>query len=542
MSQQVFSGKMAVKGIRWSLGAVLAKQGFQVLCAVVLARILGPETYGVIGAATVYIMFMTMVLDQGLSAALIQRKTVPRRTAGSAAGLNLLMAALLACLTVLGAPNVAAFFHFPGVESVLLLLAAALPLKALAIVPRSMLARRLLFRGIGATDITAAAVGAAAGITAALLGAGYFAVVYQVLATDFLTAVALLATYRGPLPNFHLSEVRPLLAFSASVFATDWLAYFSRNTDNILVGRMLGVTALSFYGMAYRIMVIPVQLIGQTVNRIMFPVFSRSAGDRDAVAGHLYKTTRLLAMLVIPMMALVACASHDLVLLVLGEAWLPAAPLMSVLAIGGARETVFYITPPLMKGLGHAGLNLRYEVLAFVVQVSGIVVGLQFGLPGVALGVAGAGFLLVPVLLVLQRRLCGVRIRTQLGNIWPPLHASLWASGSYLALLATPAGPSAGLPRLLLGAILYSLVLAAVLVVFHRPRLSGFLATAAILVSRDRDTNQDAPPLLPRGKGQHTASAGSLSSVPSSATTTSSAPIPGSDDAEGEIEAERHLP
>lgn len=510
MNQQAFAGKTAAKGVRWTLGAVLAKQGFQVLCAVVLARILGPAAYGVIGAATVYIMFMTLLLDQGLSAALIQRESVSARTAGAAAGLNLLMALVLSGLTVLAAPAVAAFFRFPGVEQVLLLLAIVLPLKALAIVPRSMLARRLLFRGIGAADIAAAALGAAAGITAALLGAGYFSIVYQVLATDLLTALVLLAASRGPVPNLHLAEVRPLLAFSASVFATDWLAYFSRNTDNILVGRVLGMSALSFYGMAYRIMVIPVQLIGQTVNRVMFPVFSRSAGNREAVAGHLYSTTRLLAMLVIPMMALIACAAHDLVLLVLGDAWLPAAPLMAVLAIGGARETIFYITPPLMKGLGRAGLNLRYEVLAFVVQVGGIIVGLQFGLLGLAVGVTSAGFLLVPVLLVLQRRLCGVRIRTQLGNIWPPLHASLWASGAYLALLVVPTAPAEGLPRLALGSTLYVLVLAAMLVLFHRRRLVGFLALAATLVGRNpggakQAASQGTRPAPRPGGGRHVA-------------------------------------
>ncbi|GER22673.1 lipopolysaccharide biosynthesis protein [Zafaria cholistanensis] len=484
MSAPTFAGRTAARGIRWSLGAVVAKQGFQVLCAVVLARILGPSSYGVISAATVYIMFMSLLLDQGLSAALIQRESVARRTAGAAAGLNLLMAVALAGLTVAAAPHLAAFFRAAALEPVLLLLAAALPLKALSIVPRAMLSRELHFRGIGAADIAAAAAGAAAGISAALLGAGYFAIVPQILAADLLTAAILLGAARGPVPNLRLSEVRPLLAFSASVFATNWLAYFSRNMDNILVGRVLGVAALSFYSMAYRIMVIPVQLIGQTVNRVMFPAISRSAGDRSVVAGHLATTTRLLAMAVIPMMALVACTAHDLVLLVLGEAWLPAAPLMAVLAIGGARETVFYITPPLMKGLGRAGLNLRYELLAFALQVGGIVAGLQFGLLGVAVGLVAAGFLLTPVLLGIQKRLCGISVRTQLGNIWPPLHASLWAGGAYLGLLAVPAAPPAGAARLALGGAVFLLVLAAVLFLAHRRRLIEFLSLAQPLGSR----------------------------------------------------------
>jgi len=147
-----------------------------------------------------------------------------------------------------------------------------------------------------------------------------------------------------------------------------------------------------------------------------------------------------------------------------------------VLAIGGARETVFYITPPLMKGMGRAGLNLRYELCAFAVQVGGIVIGLQFGLLGVAVGLVGAGFLLVPVLLAIQKRLCGIGIRTQLGNIWPPLHASLWAAAAYLGLAALPAAPPAGPPRLALGCGAFLVVLAAVLLLAHRRRLLDALS------------------------------------------------------------------
>lgn len=518
MNKEVFTGKTAAIGVRWSLGAVMAKQGFQLLCAITLARILGPEAYGVISAATVYIMLMTMVLDQGLSAALIQREDINRRLAGACAGLNLIMALFLAGLTVLMAGPIADFFRFAGVEQVLLLLAAALPLKALAIVPRSLLSRGLLFRSIGAADIAAAAFGAAAGITAALFGAGYFAIVFQVYATDLLTALALLAAARGPLPNLRLGQVRPLLAFSANVFAINWLAYFSRNTDNILIGRVLGMSALSFYGMAYRIMVIPVQLIGQTVNRVMFPVISRSAKDPEAVAGHLYTTMSLLSMLVFPLMALVASASHDLVLVALGDAWLPAAPLIAVLAIGGARETVFYITPPLMKGLGHAGLNLRYELVAFTVQVGGIVVGLQFGLFGVAIGVASAGFLLVPVLFVIQKRLCGIRIRTQMGNLWPPLHASLWASAAYLSLFSVPEFLPAGLPRLLAGAAVFGLVLGSVLVLFHRRRLLMFLSTVASMAGRSRHGTDSSSSIRTSKSGRHASSRSGEMDAPTTST------------------------
>lgn len=485
-----FSGRTAVSGVRWSLSAVLARQGFQMLCAVILARLLGPESYGIISAATIYTTFAALFLDQGLSSALIQRPEVSRRAAGATATVNLLFALLIGGATVLLAPWAGDFFHAPGVTALLLPLAVSIPLKGLAITPRAMLSRELLLRPVARADIIAAAAGATAGITAALLGAGYFALAYQVVTTDFVTAGLLLAASRGPWPNIHLREVRPLLAFSMSVFFTDFLAYFSRNVDNILVGRFLGVVPLSLYSMAYRIMVVPVQLVGQTVNRIMFPAFSRAAGDPAVVAGHLARAMQILAMSVVPLMAFVACAAAALVHLVLGDAWLPAAPLVSVLAIGGARETIFYITPSLMKGLGKGKLIIRYEVTAALVQVGGIVIGLQFGLFWVAFGLVAAGFLLTPVLLLLQSRLSGFTVRRQLGVVWPAVHAALWASAAYLALglLQLPA------PAMLaLGLVAFALVHAGVLFLFHRRQLSLFFSQARTLFARQDTSGSPSP-------------------------------------------------
>ena len=482
------------RGVRWSFGAVLARQGFQIVCAVVLARILGPQSYGVIAAATVYISLVALLLDQGLSAALIQRADVTRRMAGATATLNLLVAGLLAAATWFAAPWVSDFFRVEELEPILQVLAFAIPLKALTIAPRSMLSRKMLLHKVGAADIAAAAAGSAAGIGAALAGAGPWSMVYQVVATDLVCSAMLLAASRGPLPNFGFRAVVPLFKFSLSVFATDCLAYFSRNLDNILVGRVLGVSALSLYGMAYRILVVPVQLIGQTVNRVMFPAFARSADRRDLVAANLVAATRILAVASIPLMTFVACAAPELVNLVLGPEWMPAAALVSVLAIGGARETVFYVTPALMKGLGQSSLIIRYEILAAMVQVSGIVIGLQFGVFGVAAGYAVAGFVLTPVLLRIQTRLTGVTVKSQLFSILPAVHSALWGAAGYgLWSLADVHS----LWHLFGGLAIFIILALAALWLFHRRMLSGYVEQALALFGRTRSRQRDQRPRSP---------------------------------------------
>jgi O-antigen/teichoic acid export membrane protein len=471
-------------GVRWSGIAVIARQLVQVLSAVLIARIIGPSSYGIISAAMIYVTLTSLILDQGLSAALIQRPALSAKAPGAVATVNIGLAVIIAGATWFTAPLLADFFSTPELVPVFQVLALLLPLKALAIVPRAMLSRGQLFKGIALADVAGGIAGAATGVTAAMLGADFFSLIYQVGVTDAIVAVMMLVFARGPVPNFAFAQVKSLMSFSVKVFLTNCVAYFSRNVDGILVGRVLGVTSLALYGMAYRVLSLPVQFVGQTVNRVLFPVFSRNTHNRAKVASQLTGATETLAFAVVPVMVFIACAAPELVRLVLGPEWLPAAALITVFALGGARETIFYITPALMKAFGRTTLLLNYEFLATGLQVAGIIVGLQFGVFGVAVGYTAVGFLLVPVLLGIQRNISGVRVRSQLAAMLPAVHASVWGAAAYLAvgLLDLPF-----VAHLVLGAAAYVALALAVLLVFHRAITIRFIGRAGeILGSRRR--------------------------------------------------------
>lgn len=456
---------------------MVGRQFPQLVAALVLARVLGPETYGVISAATVYVTFTTLLLDQGLAAALVQLPATTKRLAGAVAGVNLIAAVVLGGLTIVASPQVATFFNAPALAPLLAVLGAGLLLKGLAITPRAMLQRELRFRSIGQADIAGGTIGAVAGIAAALAGAGVWSMAWMVLATDTVVAARLLIASRGSAtPNLHLGELKEILPFSLRVFGSNALAFLSRNTDNILIGRFLGVGALSLYSMSYRVLVVPVQMIGQTVNRVVFPIFSRLQDHLELVAKGLLRAMDVLALAAIPPMALVSVAAPELVGLVLGPEWAAAAPILTVLAIAGAKETVFYVTGPLMRALGAGKLIFRYEVLATVVQVGGILAGLNWGVLGVAWGWTIAGFVLLPIQLLIQRRMCGVRLGEQLGRILPHVHASAWGAAAYFGVRLAGGGQ---LLTLLGGTAAYAIVVFVVLRLVHRRALARSLAAAA---------------------------------------------------------------
>ena len=183
-------------------------------------------------------------------------------------------------------------------------------------------------------------------------------------------------------------------------------------------------------------------------------------------------------------MVLVSVAAPELVHVVLGPEWRATVPVLTVLALAGARETVCSVAGSVMRAKGAGTLIFRYEWLATGTQLAGIVVGLQFGIIGVAVGVTVAGFALMPVLLAIQRRLAGVSIRSQLGRLLPPVHAAAWGALAYLGLRLL-LGDSA-LVILLTGAFSYALVVMVVLWLAHRSALVRVLQTAREVIAPAR--------------------------------------------------------
>jgi O-antigen/teichoic acid export membrane protein len=432
-------------GVRWSGLSVIGREVARTVFTIVLARLVGPEAFGIAAQAVIYILIVGMLLDQGFSSALIQRGRVEADMPGAVVSVNLAVGAALTLITVAVASAWADFMNTPELTLVLTALAPSLLLRAASVTPRAMLMRRMRFRTIGIADITAALVGGALGVTAAVLGASYWALVVQLLATDSVLLVMLLLAGAGIRPNLRLARVREIAGFSWRAFAAGLLINsFSRNIDNLLVGKFQGPEALAFYGLAYRLLLLPVQLLSVTIGNVLFPVFSRLGRDLTAVRFELTRATRSLAWLALPPMALVAAAAPQLVVVLFGPDWDPAVPIVQVLAIAGALQAVYQpSTAPLVLGLGHAALNLRYALLTTAMTTIGIVAGVPFGPLGVAVGYATATAAIVPVEWIIRRRLLAMGVRDQARALLPELHVAFWVAATYTLLAISIPGPDA---------------------------------------------------------------------------------------------------
>jgi len=266
-------------GIRWSSLSVIGREVSRSVFTIVLARLIGPEDFGIVAQATVYIGIVAILLDQGFSSALIQRKHVEPEMPGAVVTINLAVGGALTALTIAIAPLWASFMRTPQLMLVLAVLSSSLLFRSMGLAARAMLMRGMEFRKIAICDVAATMSGGLLGILVAVAGGNYWSVVVQILTTDIVYLLVLQffgAAYR---PNLHLRLLRQIAGFSLRAFAAGLLTSVSHNVDNLLVGRFHGPQALAFYAMAYKLLLLPVQLACVSVGYVLFPRFARLADD-----------------------------------------------------------------------------------------------------------------------------------------------------------------------------------------------------------------------------------------------------------------------
>jgi O-antigen/teichoic acid export membrane protein len=483
-------------GVRWTGVSVIGREVSRAVFTIALARLVGPDDFGLVAQAMVYMGIVSLLLDQGFSSALIQRKQVEPEMPGAVVSVNLVIGVALTAVTIAIAPLWASFMRSPQLMLVVIMLAPSLLIRAAVITPRAMLMRTMEFRKIGISDIVSAFSGGALGLIVALAGGGYWSVVVQIVSTDIVQVLVLLAVGASWRPNLHFRSLREIAAFSGRAFAAGLLINsVSRNIDNLLVGRFQGAEALAFYALAYRLLLLPVQLACITIGTVLFPTFARLADDINALSIELARATRALAIASLPAMALIGAAAPQLVSVIFGHQWEPAIPIVQVLAVAGALQAVYQpSTAPLVLGLGHAKLNLRYAWFTTVVSTAGIVAGLPFGPFGVAVGYCAATALVIPIEWFIRRHLCGMTIRTQIAALVPGAHVAMWVVVAYLSIAVAISGHD--LLVLVLGILVAGCAGAAVLRFAHRSLAAELIYMAKRIAGRGARANS-APEMSP---------------------------------------------
>jgi PST family polysaccharide transporter len=230
----------------------------------------------------------------------------------------------------------------------------------------------------------------------ALQEQGYWALVWGRLSGQLVTSVALLAlsSFRPTWPDRRV-KMRALLRFGANVAAFDFINYFHRNLDNVLIGRFCGTEALGLYNRAYTLLMFPISNVRVPVNAVAFPALSRLQDSPERFRAYYIRATSLIALLSMPLAAFLFVAADPIIALALGPHWLGVSPIFSVLAIAAFIQPAAGFAGSLMLARGEGSRYVQVGLCTTVVYVASFAIGLPWGPRGVAIAYALANYLVL---------------------------------------------------------------------------------------------------------------------------------------------------
>jgi teichuronic acid exporter len=373
----------AVKSTAWFLAARLWIQGVSWLVTIVVARLLAPQEYGLFGMALGVMVFLELFHEFGLGTAIIQRREVSRQQLNAIFWMVCSVSFLLVAIVFVSAGLAAAYYAEPRLVWIIRLLALSFLLNALGMLPYNLLTREIDFRRRSLGDVVGVIASAGVCVVLAYLGYGVWALVFGSV-TRAAVANAVVAMVCGWVPGFEvsLSGTFEMVKFGLRVTGVNLAGSFTAFTSPMIIGRLLGSSALGLYSMAEGVATGPHRISTSVINQLSFPLFSKLQDDNDSLRTYFLKITKYLAAICFPVQIGMVLTASDLVGTLLSAKWREVVPLLQVLSLAGVFYVLASTAAPLLMARGKPHLILRLAWGYAAVLAVTLLVGARFGLIG----------------------------------------------------------------------------------------------------------------------------------------------------------------
>lgn len=476
------------EGAAWSAARNLLQAVLSLVALALVARELGPETYGLFGVAMLVIGVAEMLAGGALTDAIVQRKELDSGHIDATFWLSLAVAAALAALMLAGARPLAALAGSARAAEPLVALGVLLPFTVASRVPMALLARELHFKAASQIGALATIVSCASGIALALHGAGIWTLVLMEAVRSLVTLVgSFLAVSWRPGRRGCWRHLRDLWRFSAGTLLTYSVGYADMLLPRLLVSHLLGTQALGLFMMAVRVHGELARLLTEPLRGVAMAACARAQDAREElqrIVSGLYRASRLV---VFPVFLGMAALAPWLIPALFGPRWQGAVIAVQLLMLGGLRLATNAFNSAILLGTGRPAAALALFAIGCVLQLILFPLLAPWGVAGAALAMLGRQLGIWPLAVVLIRRATGLSAQRQLGGGSALLAAAVlaaaavWATAHGLELLQWSAAAALA-PAALAGALAYLLALR----LLAPATLRAAIAVASAFVRRDR--------------------------------------------------------
>tara|TARA_R110002124_G_scaffold128168_1_gene288830 strand:+ start:2613 stop:4052 length:1440 start_codon:yes stop_codon:yes gene_type:complete len=376
-----------MSALRWSAAARFLGQAVSWGITIMVIRLLSPGDYGLMAMAMVLVSFLVLLNTVGLDAVLVQDKELDEQMTRQIFGVVIVINTLFFALLFFGAGMVASFYGDPALKLIVQVLSVQFLLLIFETLPQSRLEREIEFAQRSIVDFATLVIGSVVTLFMALADFGVWALIWGTLATNATRMIGLNLIARNLVwPSFSLRGMRRHFAFGGFVTTDRGLWFLFSESDKFIGGKMLGNHLLGYYAVASQLASLPIHKISGLLNSVAFPAFSHAHAHTDTVTvqGYLLKATRILGIAAFPVFFGMSCTAEPLIASLLGEKWLPAAPLLQLLGLVMPFRLLSNIFPPLLWGIGSPATSASNFLLAALLMPAALYIGARWGVIGLA--------------------------------------------------------------------------------------------------------------------------------------------------------------
>lgn len=376
-----------LRAISWSFVESIAARGVQFVIGIVLARLLFPEQFGLIGMLMIFIAVSQSFLDSGFCAALIQKREITQTDLCSVFYFNILVGFAAAGLLSLAAPWIAAFYKQPVLTPLTRALSLTIVINSFCLIQNALLNRQINFKTQTKVSLIAGVLSGIIGIILAVRGFGVWSLVIQQISSTFVTTACLwLYSSWRPILVFSFNSLREMFGFGSSMLFSGLLNQIFDNIYLVVIGRLFSAADLGFFTRAKNMNDLPTQTLSGMVGRVTFPVFATIQDDPARLKRGLKKSLTMLVLVNFPMMIGLAIIASPLVLVLLTEKWAPSVPYLQLLCMAGLLYPLQLMNLNVLQAMGRSDLFLRLEIIKKSLIVVNIVFTWRWGISAMIYG------------------------------------------------------------------------------------------------------------------------------------------------------------
>lgn len=326
--------KEMINGVMWSAIEKYSGVIISLVITSILARLISPEDFGVVSIASVIIAFLNLFTDLGIGPAIIQNKELTKENLDSIFTFTLVGGIILSILFFISAWEVANFYHNNKLIPICHFLSVNLLFAALNIVPHAEMAKNKQFKLIARRTLLLQIISGLVSVFFAFRGLG----MYTLLISPIFTAIGVFTYNLKYYPRkidwkFDLKPMKRIFGFSSYQFLFGFVNYFSRNIDNLLIGKFLGLAPLGFYDKAYRLMMLPVQNVSNVITPVMQPILSALQNQLRELERNYLGIIKIISTISFPLGIYLYFTAKEIIVIVYGDQWGTAIPIFEILAL-----------------------------------------------------------------------------------------------------------------------------------------------------------------------------------------------------------------